>query len=159
YRGDAVRSSRLRLWFWVSVIGALVSGLLWGFGSVWLFSTDPTVQWLWIFLIAGMCAGSTALYACHLPTALAYTLPTSVPMAVFLAAQGTEEWLVAACMIVAFVVVVCFTAERSSRQFGKMVSLQSVLERRSAELDQVNQRLSQEVDDHRTTGETLRQAQ
>ena len=159
YRKDPQRDTRLRLWFWVSIIGALASGLLWGLGGVALFSTEPTVQWLWIFLMAGMCAGSTSLYACHLPTAMAYTIPASLPMAVFLATRGTEQWLVASGMIVAFVLVLCFTAERSSRQFGQMLSLQLGLERRTQELDAVNQRLSQEIEDHRTTGETLHQAQ
>ncbi len=159
YRNDPGKAARVRLWAWTSIIGALLSGLLWGVGAVVLFSTEPTVQWLWIFLIAGMCAGSTALYSCHLPTALAFTVPASVPLALFLAAQGTEQWLVAAGMIVPFVFVVCFTAERSSRQFGQMLALQVVLERRTSELDLVNQRLSQEIDDHRSTGETLHQAQ
>jgi signal transduction histidine kinase len=159
YRRDTEKAARLRLWLWVSVIGALASGLLWGLGGVALFSSDPTVQWLWIFLIAGMCAASTSLYSSHLPTAMAYTIPTSLPMALFLATRGSGEWLAAGVMIVAFVLALCFTAERSSRQFGQMLSLQAALERRTRELAEVNQRLGQEIEDHRTTGETLRQAQ
>jgi signal transduction histidine kinase/CheY-like chemotaxis protein len=159
YRRDARKPAHVRLWAGVSIVGALASGLLWGLGSVALFSTEPTVQWLWIFLIAGTCAGSTVLFSCHLPTALAYTVPASAPMAVFLATRGTEQWLAASGMIAAFVFVVCFTGERSSRQFGQMLALQAVLERRTVELDEVNQRLSQEIEDHRATGETLRQAQ
>jgi signal transduction histidine kinase/CheY-like chemotaxis protein len=136
-----------------------VSGLTWGVGAVALFSTDPAVQWLWIFLIAGMCAGSTSLYSCHLPTALAYTIPASAPLGLYLASRGTEEWLVAGGMIVAFVVVLCFTGRLAARQFGQMLSLQAALERRTGELDEVNKRLSQEMEDHRSTGETLQQAQ
>jgi signal transduction histidine kinase/CheY-like chemotaxis protein len=159
YRRDAAKAQRLAFWTAVSIAGALASGVIWGVGGVALFSTEPIVQWLWIFLIAGMCAGSTSLYSCHLPTALAYTLPTSVPMAVFLATRGTEQWLAASGMIVAFVVVLCFTGVLASRQFGQMLTLQGALERRTGELDEVNKRLSQEIEDHRTTGETLHQVQ
>jgi signal transduction histidine kinase/CheY-like chemotaxis protein len=159
YRADPDKSARLRLWANVSLVGALASGLVWGLGSVALFSTEPAVQWLWIFLIAGMCAGSTSLYSCHLPTALAFTIPASAPLGVFLSMRGTEEWLVAGGMIVAFVVVLCFTGALAARQFGQTLSLQAALERRTGELDEVNKRLSQEIEDHRNTGETLQQAQ
>jgi signal transduction histidine kinase/CheY-like chemotaxis protein len=159
YERDARKAEHLRRWLWVSVGGAFVSGLLWGLGAVALFSTEPTVQWLWIFLIAGMCAGSTSLYSCHLPTALSYTLPASIPVAVFLATRGNEQWLVASGMIAAFVFVLCFTGRVSSKQFGQTLRLQATLERRTEELDKVNQRLSQEIEDHRSTGDTLRQAQ
>ncbi len=159
YKKDTEKSARLRTWERISIVGALLSGLLWGIGVIVLFSTEPTVQWLWIFLIAGMCAGASSLHSGHLPTALAFVVPASAPLAVFLAVQGAEQWLAAAGMIVAFVFIIAFTAERSSRQFGQTLSLQAVLERRTLELDDVNTRLSQEIEDHRTTGQTLQQAQ
>jgi signal transduction histidine kinase len=159
YKCDAGKSARVRLWERISIAGALLSGLLWGVGVIALFSTDATVQWLWIFLIAGMCAGAVAMHSGHLPTALAFTIPASAPMSVFLATQGTGQWLAAAGMVLAFLIAIAFTAERSSWQFGQMLSLQVALERRTLELADLNHRLSQEIEDHRSTGETLHQAQ
>jgi signal transduction histidine kinase/CheY-like chemotaxis protein len=159
YKRDAGKADRVRLWAFVSVAGALLSGLFWGVGAITLFSADPTVQWLWIFLIAGMCAGAVSLHSGHLPTALAFAVPASVPVAVFLAAQGTGQWLAAAGMIGAFVLALSFTAWHASRQFGRMLSLQGALERRTLELGDVNAQLSQEIAGHRSTAETLHQAQ
>ena len=142
-----------------SIAGALLSGLFWGVGAVTMFSTYATVQWFWIFLIAGMCAGAVSLHSGHLPTALAFAIPASAPLAVFLATQGSGQWLIAGGMIIAFIATISFTAAHSSRQFGQMLSLQAALERRTLELGDVNARLSQEIAGHRSTAETLHQAQ
>ena len=159
YRKDPDTSARIRLWQRLSVGGALLSGLLWGLGIMALFSTDPAVQWLWIFIIAGMCAGAVSMHSGHLPTALAFAVPASGLTAVFLAAQGSGQWLVAAGMSLCFLMAISLTAVLSSRQFGQMLTLQADLERRTLELSDVNTRLSQEIDGHRSTAETLHQAQ
>jgi signal transduction histidine kinase/CheY-like chemotaxis protein len=159
YKRDPGKSARVRLWQRISVAGALLSGVIWGAGVITLFSNDAVVQWLWIFLIAGMCAGAVSLHSGHLPTALAFVIPASAPMSVFLAAQGTEQWLAAAGMIIVFLFAISLTAGRSSRQFGQMLSLQLVLERRTLELGDANARLNREIEGHRSTAETLRQAQ
>jgi signal transduction histidine kinase/CheY-like chemotaxis protein len=159
YKRDAGKSARVRLWEGISITGAFLSGLLWGVGAICLFSTDPTVQWFWIFLIAGMCAGAVSLHSGHLTTALAFAVPASAPVAIFLATQGTGQWLIAGGMIIAFIVAISFTAAHSSRQFGQMLSLQIALERRTLELGDANARLSQEIEGHRSTAETLHQAQ
>ena len=53
----------------VALAGSLLSGLLWGVGAALMFPADETGQWLWIFLIAGMCAGAATLHsrASHRP--------------------------------------------------------------------------------------------
>ncbi|HEY2662521.1 MAG TPA: ATP-binding protein [Caulobacteraceae bacterium] len=159
YLSDGRSSDRLRQWEAVALIGSLLSGVLWGVGAVWLFPADQSGQWLWIFLIGGMCAGAAALHAAHAPTALAFIVPAGAPLAVRLALQGSGQSLAAAAMIVVFLAAMSFTTFRFSRQFGEMLTLQLDLERRTTELDEVNLRLRAEIEHHRTTEETLRQAQ
>ena len=159
YEQDPGRGHRLRRWALVSVLGSAASGALWGLGAALLFPPDETGQWLWIFLIAGMCAGGASLHAAHLPTALAFVIPASAPLAVRLALEGSASRLAAAAMIVVFMAAIAFTSGRFSRQFGQVLRLQLDLERRTAELDQSNQRLRAEIEQHRATADTLHQAQ
>ncbi|QUD88674.1 ATP-binding protein [Phenylobacterium montanum] len=159
FEDDADRSRRLLHWTAVSVLGSAASGALWGLGAAFLFPPDETGQWLWIFLIAGMCAGGASLHAAHLPTALAFVVPACAPLAVRLALEGSASRMAAAAMIVVFMVAIAFTAGRFARQFGQVLSLQLDLERRTAELDQTNRRLRAEIEQHRATADSLHQAQ
>ncbi len=159
YLRDALVSEHLDRWERAVVVGSLVSGALWGVGAVWLFPSDQASQWLWVFLIAGMCAGATALHAAHVPTALAFIIPASAPLAILLALQDSVQSLTASVMIVMFIITMFFTTFRFSRQFGEVFVLQLDLERRSRELDEVNLRLRSEIELHQGTEATLRQAQ
>ncbi len=157
-RGNTT-SANLSLWEAVAFSGSLLSGVLWGVGAAVLFPVDQTDQLLWILLIGGMCAGAASLHAAHAPTAMAFIIPAALPLAASFAWRGSGHLLAAAAMIVVFVVALCFTVRRFSFQFGEMLRLQIQLERRTTELDEVNRCLSAEIENHRATEETLRQAQ
>jgi signal transduction histidine kinase/CheY-like chemotaxis protein len=159
YRRDAHACDRLHVWETIAVSGSFLSGALWGVGAAWLFPADEAGQWLWIFLIAGMCAGAATLHAAHAPTAIAYIVPAGVPLAVRLALVGRAPQLAAAAMIVVFVVATGFTILRFSRQFGQLFTLQLDVEQRTLDLDEANSRLRAEIEEHRSTEATLRQAQ
>jgi signal transduction histidine kinase/CheY-like chemotaxis protein len=159
WRRDRRPNDRLRRWEAIAVVGSLLSGALWGLGSAGLFPGDEAGQWLWIFLIGGMCAGAATLHAAHAPTALAYILPACAPLALRLALVGRAEQAAAAAMIVVFLAAISFTVLRFSRQFGQVFGLQLDLEQRTGDLDRANARLRAEIEDHRSTEATLRQAQ
>jgi signal transduction histidine kinase/ActR/RegA family two-component response regulator len=149
----------VRPWEAAGVVFSFLSGLLWGLGAAALFPLDETGQWLWIFVIGGMCAGAASLDAAHSPTALAFLVPAGAPLALRLAAPGAAQRPVAAAMILVFVVAVSVTSLRFSRHFGDTLRLQLDLERRTRELDEANQRLRAEIEQHRATEDSLRQAQ
>jgi signal transduction histidine kinase/ActR/RegA family two-component response regulator len=159
YLRDARAADRLHAWETIVVAGSFLSGVLWGIGAAWLFPADEAGQWLWIFLIAGMCAGAATLHAAHAPTAVAYIAPAGAPLALRLALIGRAPQLAAAAMIVVFVIATAFTILRFSRQFGQVYSLQLDLEQRTLDLDEANSRLRAEIEQHRSTEATLRQAQ
>ena len=159
YLRDARPADRLRAWETIVVAGSFLSGALWGVGAAWLFPADEAGQWLWIFLIAGMCAGAATMHAAHAPTAIAYVVPAAAPLALRLTLVGRAPQLAAAAMIVVFVIATGFTILRFSRQFGQVYTLQLDLEQRTLDLDEANSRLRAEIEQHRSTEATLRQAQ
>ena len=159
YTRDARAADRLHVWETIAVVGSFLSGALWGVGAAWLFPADEAGQWLWIFLIAGMCAGAATLHAAHPPTAIAYIVPAGVPLALRLAIEGRAPELAAAAMIVVFLIATGFTILRSGRQFGQVLTLQLDLEQRTRDLDEADSRLRAEIEQHRSTEATLRQAQ
>jgi signal transduction histidine kinase len=156
---DVQHDANIRYWSRISVIGALSSGILWGVGPVLPFAPFVSSQWLWAFAIGGMCAGAASLYAAHLPTAMAFTIPASLPLAILLMLQGTLPGFAAAAMTIAFIGLTTFTTILFSREFSRLQSLQSNLGVRAQQLDVANQRLSREMEEHRSTSQALYQVQ
>jgi signal transduction histidine kinase len=152
YHRRAQGSINVRAWEVVTILGALLSGILWGGGAVLLFPADETSQLLWVFLIGGMCAGAASFHAAHLPTALAFIGPAALPLVVLLAIQNSPQRIGAAAMLMIFIMALTFTARNFNRHFEQTLRLRF-------ELDDTNQRLRKEIEDHRSTEEHLRQAQ
>jgi signal transduction histidine kinase len=145
-------STNVRAWEIVTILGALLSGLLWGGGAILLFPADETTQLLWVFVIGGMCAGAASFHAAHLPTALAFIGPAALPLVVLSAIQNSPQRIGAAAMLMIFIMALTFTARNFNRHFEQTLRLRF-------ELDDTNQRLRKEIEDHRSTEEHLRQAQ
>jgi len=145
-------ASRDRPWSLASMGGACAAGLLWGGGSVLLLPEQETYQMLWVFLIGGMCAGAATLHYAHLPTALAFIGPAGLPLAIRFALDGSARRAAAAAMIVVFLAALAVTARRSSWYFGDTLRLR-------LDLEATRVRLLTEMEEHRVTEASLRQAQ
>jgi signal transduction histidine kinase/ActR/RegA family two-component response regulator len=152
YHRRAQGAINLRAWEVITILGALLSGTLWGGGAVLLFPADETTQLLWVFVIGGMCAGAASFHAAHLPTALAFIGPAALPLVVLLAIQNSPQKIAAAAMLMIFIMALTFTARGFNRHFEQTLRLRF-------ELDDTNQRLRKEIEDHRSTEQHLRQAQ
>lgn len=159
YRRAMPRPDQSKAWETLGACGALASGLVWGGGSVLLFSQSETYQLLWAFLIGGMCAGAAVFHSAHLMTVLAYILPASLPLAVRFAAEGSGRSLAAAAMSTVFLASLTVLSMRASRRFGRIFRLQLDLAQRTSELDSTNASLRAEMAEHRATEATLRHAQ
>ena len=159
YRRAAPVGALHRGWALLGAGGAFAAGALWGAGSILLVPDSETYQLFWIFLIAGMCAGASALNYAHLPTMLAFVLPAGVPLAVQFAFDGSVPRVAAAAMIAVFLVTLIVVARRSSRYFGETVRLRLDLAHRTRDLDTANTRLRTEETEHRNTEANLRHAQ
>ena len=146
-------------WAMASIGGATAAGLLWGGGSVLLFTESQTYQLFWVFLIGGMCAGAAALHYAHLPTALGFIVPAGLPLALRIAVEGSERHVAASAMIAVFLVALVVTGRRSSTYFGETLRLRLELAQRTHELDAINARLLTEIAEHRRTEASLLHAQ
>jgi signal transduction histidine kinase len=159
YNRATLTSKRSWRWAVASACGALAAGLLWGGGSVLLFPEAEIYQLFWVFLIAGMCAGAAALHYAHLPTALAFIVPASLPLAIRFALEGSGRRTAAAAMIGVFLAALVVTSRRSSQYFGEMLRLRLELAERTRDLDAINTKLREEMAEHRTTEASLRHVQ
>ncbi len=152
------------LWLGLALGGAFASGLAWGLGAVLLPGTEAgAIGWIgpavMLLLLAAMCAGAATVHGVHVPVTLAFVLPACLPLALAMAARGDSRHLLMAVAVGVFIAMMVLAARRSARHFGDTFRLQLELARRTRDLDAANAALRAEIEDHRATGETLRQAQ
>ena len=99
-----------------------------------------------------MCAGAVVLNVPHLPTALAFLLSASLPVAFRLFAMGSTADTALAAMIIVFAVALSLAGAYLNRFFTEGLRLR-------IELNAANIRLRAEMGEHRETEAALRQAQ
>jgi signal transduction histidine kinase len=155
----ALDSGRYRLLASISVIGSLMTGILWGVGATVLFPAVETYQLFWAFLIGGMCAGTTSVNSAHMPTVLAFILPASLPLAGRFLTVGSEPLLISGIMILIFASALSLASLRTHRAFGEHIRLQFALSRQGRALSDANDRLRGEVAERQKAEATLHQAQ
>jgi signal transduction histidine kinase len=152
-------SKRYRLLAAISILGSLTTGILWGIGATVLFPPGETYQLFWAFVIAGMCAGTMSVNSAHMPTVMAFILPTSLPLAGRFVAQGSEPLLISALMTIVFAGALSLASLRTHRAFGERIHLQFALSRQGRALSDANDRLRAEVSERQKAEATLHQAQ
>ena len=147
-----------RFWAAFSALGSLASGASWGIGAMIMFPASESYQLFLALVIGGMCAGALAINAAHLPTVMAFILPSALPVAACFFARGSE-WRVSALMMVIYATALCIVGARVHAAFGERVRLQTALVREQRKLNEMNARLLEEIMQRRTAEATLHQAQ
>jgi signal transduction histidine kinase len=148
-----------RIWSAVSVVGACLAGSLWGGGLALMFPANETTQLFLSFVVGGMCAGSVTVNFSHFPTAAAFILPASLPLAVSLLVDGSGSRDVAALMVLIFAASLCCSSLRAHQSFGQRLMLQFALRRQRRKLSEANERLQAEIAERKTIQDTLHQSQ
>jgi signal transduction histidine kinase/CheY-like chemotaxis protein len=153
YRHALFQPENARRWAGLATWGSLLAGLSWGIGGIILFPVIPAPGQLFLIIVmGGMCAGAMAISASHLPSLLAFVLPTGLPMALRFCAQGSTTDSALAAMTVVFVAALSLAGRHFSRVFAEALRLRF-------ELDEANLRLQVEMAEHRATEAALHQAQ
>jgi signal transduction histidine kinase len=145
-------------WALFSILGSLVTGVLWGICATVMFPAQESYQLFLALVIGGMCSGAVAVNAGHLPTVLAFIVPASLPLAASFFQEGAT-WRVSALMIVLFVSSLSGISLAAHRKFGERIRLRIALGREQRKLTEANEQLQQEVAQRRTVEATLQQAQ
>lgn len=130
----------------------LAAGLAWGLGTALLLPDKPDYRVFVVFVVGGMCAGSVTTNAMHFPTLASFVLGASLPVAGRFLAEGSRPDLMMGGMILVFAAALLATGCQFSRGFGERAMLRW-------RLGEANQRLRQEIDDHKATSASLRESQ
>ena len=104
--------------FWARrlVIGAVLSGALWGLAVVLFY--DPRglgTQLLLVFVVGGMVAGASGTLALHLPAFLGFTAAAVVPTAARMSAEGDPQHLALGGLAIVFGVAMSLIATNTNR--------------------------------------------
>jgi signal transduction histidine kinase len=151
--------ARYQHWAALSILGSLTAGILWGVGAIVLSPAAETYQLFFVFVVGGMCAGTTAVNSTHLPTVLAFIIPATLPLAASFLAGGSAVRLVSALMILVFASALSLTSLRAHRAFGERIRLQLALSRQGRALSEANKRLRDEMAERQKAEAGLHQAQ
>jgi len=166
YRYSQPSTASARLWLHVQLVGAALSGVVWGSAAVLLFPSDSMAHQVFVaFMLAGMSAGGIGVLAARLEVALVFLVPTLLPLAVQFARQGGELPLVMATMSTLFLFAMAFVALNMHRATAHALRLhldqQRLLQRMEvdkAETDRLNAQLLVQIEERRRAEEALREA-
>jgi signal transduction histidine kinase/CheY-like chemotaxis protein len=81
----------VRRWDRYSILGAGLTGSIWGIGGVLLLPPQTVQQAFVVLTIGGMCAGGVVVHSSHFPTLLSFVLPATVPVAAHFILEGTAS--------------------------------------------------------------------
>jgi signal transduction histidine kinase/CheY-like chemotaxis protein len=90
YRARAFTPEISRSWLRVSVAGAFLSGTLWGLASLFMIPPGKIAyQLMFLWAVSMMAVAAMFSFSAHVPTYMAYFLPSTLPALAVLLAQGT----------------------------------------------------------------------
>ncbi len=124
YRGKEFSSQVAMRWLRQAMLGAALSGCLWG-GSVFIFFSSDEFLYQLLYVFAAAMMGTTAMFSfsAHYPTFLAFFTPTNVSSVLGMLAQGTWLHFQIALGAVIFMVVTLYFFANYHRMFLKSLHL------------------------------------
>jgi signal transduction histidine kinase len=91
-------------WGRTFVLGTLLSGVLWGIGTVALFApTDAVLMIVLVFLVTGLSAAALTGYTAYLPAFYGFVLPAVMPFGLRLAFDGSPAHLFTATLLAVWI--------------------------------------------------------
>jgi signal transduction histidine kinase len=159
YKRSATSQAEAPTWGFRATAGALLSGVLWGFGAAFLFPPADDARLLLAIVIAGMCAGAATVHAAHTPSVIAFILPATLPLSARFVATGNPPDVVAGIMVLIFGIALCAASRKFEGWFTDTVSAHLELAQRTDELDQANAQLASEMSSRIATEQKLLEAQ
>jgi PAS domain S-box-containing protein len=141
------------VWRYLFIGGTLASGCLWGTTGILAFPEHSIPHQIFLaFVLGGMIAGATAVYAALQEVFLAYALPTITPLLVQFFVQNDELHLAMGGMGLLFVGLMCVTMRHNHKVMVASMNL-------SRELGKANQLLQSEIHERQQAESALRQSQ
>ena len=124
FRNVPFGPANAQTWLRYAVIGSLVSGLLWGVGSLFMFPPGLlTYHYTFAVALLFMSVACMFSYGPHYPTFVAFFLPSMIPGAIGLAVQEGAEQHAFAFGFVVLSVVVLWSVRSFNRMFTESIRL------------------------------------
>ena len=128
----------------------LLSGVLWGSTSIFLFPPDSVGHQAFIaFVIGGMVAGAVSAFTSVISSFFIFSLPALVPVCIRFFIFGDEIHIAMGAMALLFLLLVCMSAMRMHQNILRLLALKY---EKTALVDH----LRQEVAQRKKTQENLR---
>ncbi|MGD8852810.1 MAG: HAMP domain-containing sensor histidine kinase [Gammaproteobacteria bacterium] len=143
------------LWERRALLGAILSGLLWGLGGVALFPEQHAYQIFIAFVVGGMAAGAAAGLSYSLPSYYGFLLPSVIPIAGRFFVEASPVHYAMGSMMLIFAMALSLFARNQHAVLTRALRLQLERSRLAAELEELLQNVESRVQE-RT--EELRQA-
>jgi two-component system cell cycle sensor histidine kinase PleC len=104
-------ASEAKAWGRTFALGTLLSGTLWGIGSIALFSpSDAILLVVQVFLVNGLSAAALTGYTSYLPAFYAFVLPSVAPFGMCLALDGSPAHLFTATLLAVWTSIFVYLA-------------------------------------------------
>ena len=124
YRQDPPHIQNLKEWANWFMAGNFASGCIWGIGGMVLYPSASIGHEIFLaFVLGGMIAGATALYASYFPAFLAYALPTATPIILQFYLRADTLHLGMGIMGLLFIVIMVMTARRNQSMIVESLTL------------------------------------
>ena len=118
YRSRDFTLDVARSWLRASVGGAFASGVLWGLSSLFMIPPGEIVyQMIFLWAVSMMAVAAMFSFSAHVPTYMAYFLPSTLPTLAVLLAQGTVTHTGFVLGMVVYIVIVVRFVSTYNRMF------------------------------------------
>lgn len=125
YLKDPLPEKNIAYWRRLFTIGACAAGCCWGFPSLVLLPSMNSMQLtLLIFILAGMSAGAVPLLSAVLSTAIAFLIPTVLPLIIGLLFLGNPTYILFDVTVFVYLCYLISLSNKSHRMLANAFSFQ-----------------------------------
>jgi len=138
---------------------AAATGLAWGIGSMLFAMSTDMFYWVFLaFVLSGYASGSVFTTSASLPACAAYFFPTILPITGWFFLQDDPRAPLMGILLLVFIAAAWHVARNANRMLLDKYALFAEKAALSDSLEQRNQQLRDEVEEHQRTEARLRQS-
>lgn len=137
--------STLKRWERRALLGAALSGTVWGVGVFALFPHQPFYQLFFAFAVGGLAAGAAVGLAHSLPTYFGFLLPSVLLLAARFFVEGSVDHMAMGTMVLIYALVLSLFARNQNAVLTRSLELQIDKSQLAVQLEDLLQNLEQRV--------------
>ena len=164
YKRSSSKIENADKWSKLLIFNLFLCGVIWGTSGIVLFPENAIAYQVFIaFVLAGMVAGATGAFLSNMVAFCAFSLPALVPINVRFYIIGDEIHLAMGAMVSLFTIIMFLFAReigKTNREFVRLKEyFADMVEIRTAELKEVNEKLQVEVSERIKAEKAARQSE